>query len=72
MIVFKVKDCCLFINNEEVKCQDDMVVLAGLLSIGDIPSYLEKYDLSDSDIERLEKLLSQEIFLKGKCLPPSQ
>tara|TARA_R100000734_G_C3319276_1_gene114847 strand:- start:3424 stop:3660 length:237 start_codon:yes stop_codon:yes gene_type:complete len=69
---FDIEDCCLFIDGKEVQCEDDLIRLAGDLSTGTVPTYLEKYDLSEYDIQILEEMLAKEIFLRGKCLTPDE
>jgi len=68
----KIKDCCLIINDQEVQCEDGLVRLAASLSTGDIPAYLERFDLDEDEIANLEATLAEEIFLMGKCLTPDE
>ena len=69
---FEVKDCCLYIHGREVRCEDDLVRLAGLLATGSVPDYIDVYDLEDDELLQIEEVLSKEIFFKGDCLTPDE
>lgn len=65
---FEVKDCCLYVRGNKIECEDDLVRLAGLLTTGLVPEYLDEYDLADHELIELEGVLAREIFLNGNCL----
>jgi len=71
-IVFK--ECCLYINGEEVVCGDELIRLTSELALGNPLPILDKFDFDEDELMDLEILLSDQIFGPdgGHCLTPDE
>ena len=65
---FRFKDCNFYIDGVEVIAKSDIINAASELSLGKIPHQLHGLDLDEDDLEDIEFIITDQIFVKGECL----
>ena len=67
-----LKECQLYINDNLVCEDDELIRVASMLTTGSVPPIIDKYDLEEHELLNLASMLSKSIFVKGECLTPDE